>query len=104
MQDYAFTQGFSVVTYSSSENRLRIKCNRHEKSTRNTRKILEEERKRVNTKVNAHQCPYEVYVSKRNKEDVWHIGISNEQHNHPRDSDPFNFLEHRHRDPQRQRL
>lgn len=77
-----------------------MKFNRHGKSTCNTRKIQEEERKRVNTKVNAHQCSYEVYVGKRNKEDVWRIGITNYQHNHPPDPDPFNFIEHRHRDPQ----
>lgn len=64
LQDYAFTEGFSVVTYSGSATRIRLKCNRHGKGTRNTRKITEEGRKRVNTKVNDHQCPYEVYVSK----------------------------------------
>lgn len=61
LQDYAFTQGFSVVTYSGSERRLRLKCNRHGKGTHNTRKIPEEERKWVNTKLS---MPYEVYVSK----------------------------------------
>ncbi|KAM4063427.1 hypothetical protein HRG_013950 [Hirsutella rhossiliensis] len=67
-QDYAFTQGFALVTTSKACDRLRVSCIHHGRGTRNTRKLSDTvteggDRKKELTYVKAKDCPYSLYVS-----------------------------------------
>lgn len=41
LQNYVFTQGFAVIIYTNDNKRniLVVHCNRHQKNTRNTRRL-----------------------------------------------------------------
>jgi Transcription factor AFT len=65
LQDWAFTQGFAVVTESRKKNRVVFQCVHHKKKTRNYRKLTEEDRERVETTTKAKECKWTVYVSQR---------------------------------------
>src|SRR5436190_16497697 len=67
-QDYAFTQGFALVTSSKARDRLRVDCIHHGKKTRNTRKLADTvteggDRKKGLTYIKAKEYPYSIYVS-----------------------------------------
>ncbi|KJZ70977.1 hypothetical protein HIM_09632 [Hirsutella minnesotensis 3608] len=62
-QDYAFTQGFALVTASKVRDRLRVNCIHHGRRTRNTRKLSDivtegGDRKKELTYIKAKECPY----------------------------------------------
>ena len=117
LHNYAFAYGFCLVTASGSIKtlRLRLCCKHHGSSTRNTRKITEEDRvevdeqgrhlRRPNTKVAYTDCGYLVYVSYRpivggGGRKGWQVGIScNEHTGHEALPDPFAYPEHRARYP-----
>ena len=103
LQDYAFTQGFALVTETNDKKNhiVILECTRHHKKERNTRKLEEKDRKRKNTKVAFNDCKYRLRL-KRNKEDeTWRLYIVNPDHNHEMARDPFSFKEHQTRDPER---
>jgi len=56
INDWAFTQGFTIATESGSSERARFQCIHHHKKTRNWRKTALEERRRVETKAKAKGC------------------------------------------------
>ena len=60
LQDYAFTQGFALVTetHDKKNHLIVLDCTRHHKRVRNTRKVEEEDRVRANTKLSFNECPY----------------------------------------------
>ena len=56
LQDWAFAQGFAVVTKSKRKNRAIFHCIHHKNKTRNSRKTATEDRERVGTAVMAKGC------------------------------------------------
>jgi hypothetical protein len=56
LQDWAFTQGFAVVTESRNKNRAIFHCIHHKKKTRNSRKTATEDQERVETVIKAKGC------------------------------------------------
>jgi Transcription factor AFT len=75
LQDWAFTQGFAVVTESRRKNRVIFECVHHKKKTKNYRKTATEDRQRISTATRAKDCKWGVYVSQqkdRGKE--WILG------------------------------
>jgi hypothetical protein len=74
LQDYAFTQRFSLMvkSYDKKRQRLIMKCSRHKKKTRNTRKIKKKDKKKTAINVAFNNCRYRVKMTfrkKREKED-----------------------------------
>jgi len=65
INDWAFTQGFAIVTESGPANRVRFECTQHHKKTRNWRKTALEERERVEAKSMAKGCKWAIYISQR---------------------------------------
>lgn len=114
-QDYAFTQGFVLVTASKVRDRLRVGCIHHGKKTRNTRKLSDTvteggDRKKELTYIKAKECPYSLYVSfktirsghggvEERKGRV--VGITYHYHMHPPLLNPFHYACHRSRIPGR---
>jgi hypothetical protein len=70
LQDYVFTQRFSLMMkfYDKKRQRLVMKCSRHKKKTRNTRKIKKKDKKKTATNVVFNDCRYRVrWLSERKK-------------------------------------
>lgn len=104
IQDYAFSQGFAVVTLSHDRVRriLVLVCKQHRTHTKNWRKTPTDERKRGNTKVSANDCPFCLRIIQKKDDNVWRISKLDLDHNHVMNPDPFQFNEHRDRDPDRE--
>ena len=102
VQDHAFTQGFAVVTENNDKKKhlVILDCIRHHIESKNTRKLDEKDRKRLNTKVTFNECKYRIRV-KRNKDEVWRLILTNMEHNHEMAIDSFSFQKHNSRDPDR---
>lgn len=101
VQDYAFSEGFASVIHNHDKVRqiLVLECTQHRSQTKNWRKIPLEERKRINTKVSANDCPFRLCITQKKDEDVWRIVKLCLDHNHSMNPDPFQFQEHKSRDP-----
>ena len=113
LQDYAFTQGFAVVTTSSpsgARQRYIFQCTRYGKKTRDTRKNTEiiasgdvvDYRKRLNSNVNANECLYKVKFRFYKGDAIWRLTVLDDYYNHPMVDNPFDFKEHYRRDLDRQ--
>jgi mannose/fructose/N-acetylgalactosamine-specific phosphotransferase system component IID len=75
LQDWAFIQGFTVVTESVQKGWVIFQCIYYQKKTCNTRKTLTEDCKQVLTAIRAKGCTWTVYVSQREKmKEVWILG------------------------------
>lgn len=96
-----FTQGFAFVIESASDIRVRFECLHHKKETRNSRKIEEKDRKRVETHIRGTGCPFALYISRQKRRgDQWILCYTKHtEHNHPPSPDPFQLLPHRRRRP-----
>lgn len=104
VQDFAFSQGFAVVTLSHDQIRriLVLACTQHGSHTKNWRKTPLEDRKRINTKVSANDCPFRIRAIQKKDDTVWQISKLDLHHNHNMNPDPFQFNEHKDRDPDRE--
>ncbi|KAM4066755.1 hypothetical protein HRG_012165 [Hirsutella rhossiliensis] len=114
-QDYAFTQGFALVTASKVRDRLRVNCLHHGRGTRNTRKLSNTvteggDRKKKLAYIKAKECPYSLYVSYRTirsghggveERKGWVAGFTFAYHTHPPLQNPFHYACHRSRIPDR---
>ena len=100
LQDWAFTQGFAVVTESGRQDRIRFQCVHHKKKTRNTRKTDLEGRERLGTQTRAKGCTWQVYISQRKKTGaLWILGWTHHEHNHLANPDPFSYDQHKAKKP-----
>jgi hypothetical protein len=95
LQNWAFTQGVAIVRDSCRTEKGQIirayfDCVRH-KGTKNCRKLEEEERKRVKTKMQASGCKFRLYVSYYKKRGAWMIRGTNLEHNHAPNPDPSQY-------------
>ncbi len=104
IQDYAFSQGFAVVTLNHDRVRqiLVLVCTQHGTHTKNWEKTPTDERKRINTKVSANDCPFRPRIIQKKDDDVWRISKLDLDHNYLMNPDPFQFNEQRDRDPDRE--
>lgn len=102
LQDYVFTKGFALVQESFQKDRgvMVLDCSRHHTKERNTRQLTEEERVRKHTKVSFNECKYRLRL-KKTKEETWRLVLTNSEHNHPMTVDPYSFVQHHSRDPDR---
>jgi hypothetical protein len=90
--DWGFTQGIHLVKEPANNKRghWQIDCSRHHKETRNSRKTPADERKRLGSHYQAHDCKFGLYISRRKKmNNQWAIGWTHEKCNHPALADPF---------------
>ena len=100
LQDWAFTQGFAVVTESTRKGRVIFHCIHHRKGTRNTRKTATEDRERLETSIKAKGCTWAVYVSQQAQTgDEWILGWTHKEHSHNPNPDPFTFPPHKTKKP-----
>jgi hypothetical protein len=100
LQDWAFTQGFAVVTESKRKGRCIFHCIHHKKKTRNSRKTVTEDRKRLGTAIMVKGYTWSVYVSQRAAtQDAWILGWTHEDHSHTPNPDPFTFAAHKAKKP-----
>ena len=103
-QCYAFSQGFAITTGSHSEKNcyLVLECKFHKATTKNWRNTPAGKKKRVNTKVSANDCPFRLRITRGKAENgLWKTVKIALEHNHKMSPDPFLFVEHRNRDPDR---
>jgi hypothetical protein len=65
INDWAFTQGFGYVKFSGSiiVGRYSLRCYKCRQDTRNYRKTLEKDQKRVNTVIASTACPVRISVT-----------------------------------------
>jgi hypothetical protein len=65
INDWAFTQGFGYVKFSGSiiVGRYSLRCYKWRQDTRNYRKTLEKDQKRVNTVIASTACPVRISVT-----------------------------------------
>ena len=103
LQNYAFTQGFALVTETNDKKNhiVKLDCSRHHKRERNTRKIEESDCIQTNTKVLFNDCKFRFTMKKNKDSDTWRLLITNPEHNHEMAVDPFTFKEHLEKDPDR---
>lgn len=102
LQDWAFTQGFCLVTESGNAERTQLWCIHHQKNTRNTRKTAEVDRIRVKTHTQACGCQFSIYISMQKRlRDRYGIRFNLEKlyHNHTPNLDPFMYIPHRPKRP-----
>lgn len=103
--DYAFSQGFWIVTESSTETRRRWICVHHGQKTRDYRG-LGEERLRWSKSIGARACPWRVYLlyrhnsSRSNK--AWFITVKSLEHSHKLAPLPTVYQGHEDRLPETQ--
>ena len=79
-------------------NRLYLDCVHHKKNTKNSRKLKEVDRKRLQTKIQAGSCLFSLII-KYEEEIGWTIRPKNLQHNHAPSPDPFQYVQHQERRP-----
>lgn len=107
LQDWAFCNGYALAIESSKPSvkggpitRIVVHCVHHKETTRNSRNIKDEERRRVSRKTQANGCKFAMYISRRKRLDgLWAIGYTHPEHNHDPLSDPFQYDVHRTRKP-----
>ena len=103
---FAFTEGHVMVVTSGSGRKpyLRMDCYRHGEETRNTRKLVEEDRTRPNTSTYQNGCPYFLYCSYRkvpgDTRKAFLIADIKAEHNHAPNPDPFHHPKQMARKPQ----
>jgi hypothetical protein len=96
LQDWAFTQGFAMVTESCRKNRAIFECVHHKKKTKNCRKTMTEDRQQISTATRTKNCKWGVYVSQRkDRGKEWILGWSNAVHSHHLNPDPFSYEQHK---------
>jgi hypothetical protein len=103
LQDWTFTKGFAIVkesakTKNGQVNRLCLDCVHHRKNTKNSRKLKEVDRKRLQTKTQAGGCLFSLVV-KYEEETGWTIRPKSLHHNHAPSPDPFQYTQHQERKP-----
>ncbi len=108
LQDYVFNQEFCLMVkiYDKKRQRLIMKCSRHKKKTRNTRKVKKKNKKKSVINVAFIDCRYRVKITfrkKREKEEQWQIIVLKDEHNHSMILDSFVFSNHKDRDPYREK-
>ena len=79
--------------------RLYLDCVHHKKETWNTRKLAEEERKRVQTKTQTNGCKFSIIVGYQEQLRCWMIQSKNLEHNHAPNPDPFQYHQHQYKKP-----
>lgn len=107
LQEWAFCNGYALAIESSKPSvkggpitRIVVHCVHHKETTRNSRNIKEEERRRVSRKTQANGCKFAMYISRRKRLDgLWAIGYTHPEHNHDPLPDPFQYDVHRTRKP-----
>jgi len=88
INNWAFTQGFTIATESGFSDRARFQFIHHHKKIRNWRKTALEERRRVETKTKAKCYKWAIYISQiKDSGRKFILGWSNKEHNHPRSSE-----------------
>lgn len=107
LQEWAFCNGYALAIESSKPSvkggpitRIVVHCVHHKETTRNSRNIKDEERRRVSRKTQANGCKFAMYISRRKRLDgLWAIGYTHPEHNHDPLPDPFQYDVHRARRP-----
>lgn len=107
LQEWAFCNGYALAIESSKPSvkggpitRIVVHCVHHKETTRNSRNIKDEERRRVSRKTQANGCKFAMYISRRKRLDgLWAIGYTHPEHNHDPLADPFQYDVHRTRKP-----
>jgi hypothetical protein len=99
LQNWSFTKGFALVKESSKTSkgqvvRVYLDCIHHKNATKNSRKLGEAERKRVQTKTQALGCPFSFVISWNEQLGYWKIRPKSLEHNHPPNPDPFQYHQH----------
>src|ERR1700722_3900616 len=99
LQNWAFTKGFALVKESSKTKnrqvvRVYLDCVHYKNKTRNTCKLKEEERKRVQTKTQTNGCKFSIIVSYKEQLRCWTIQSKNLEHNHALNPNPFQYHQH----------
>ena len=102
-QDWAFTQGFAIVVEKDNlKNGVYIlDCSRHRKDTKNTRKKEDGDWVRPASKINALNCPFRLCITWQEDCKVWQLITCNLEHSHAICPDPFVFIQHQEKDPNR---
>ena len=99
-------KGFTFVKESAKTKngqvvRVYLDCVHHKKVTKNSRKLKEEERKRVQTRTQANDCKFSLVISFEEQLGCWKIRSKNLEHNHAPNPDPFQYHQHRDKIPGR---
>lgn len=110
LQNWAFVNGHSVVTSSSTENKIRMKCAHWGAETRNTRGLTEahrnekDEHGRWKNRPNTHNrklgCKFEVNVVYKSvpgtrSVKAWQVTWTHKEHNHEAQPNPLHYPEHK---------
>ena len=84
------------------KNRYVLHCKRHEKKTRDTRKLAEREVRKRQTTIHAINCKWSVTNVKFAHTNIWRLITTCLDHNHDLSEDSFVFPAHADRNPRRQ--
>ena len=101
LQDWAFTQGFAIITNTTRADRVHYGCSKHRgKLVRTTRMTDPEGRERPLKKTREGGCCWSAYISKRKATgDLWVFTWKHDKHNHPPNPNPFSYGQHRAKQP-----
>jgi hypothetical protein len=100
LQDWAFIHGFAIATESDSVHRMQFVYVHHKKNTKNTCKTSEDACVCVETATQSKDCKFELYISQQKRlSGQWSIGSTCLHHNHPPNPDPFQYIQHRGKQP-----
>ena len=69
LQNYVFCEDFCLITNSndSKKARLLLQCKRHDKNTRDTRKLKKKDIRKRQTNVHATNCLYSIIIAQKAK-------------------------------------
>jgi hypothetical protein len=99
LQDWAFINGFAIVKESSKSRqgqvvRQYLECVHYKKTTKNSRKLGEVDRKRHQTKTQASGCLFSLVVQYYDEQGCWTVRLKNLHHNCAPSPDPFQYHQH----------
>lgn len=102
-QNWAFTQGIAIVVEKNDvkHGMYVLECSRHKKETKNRRKKEQDDLVRPGTKTSAMNCQFLLRFTWDEEGKVWRLTKTNLEHTHVMSPDPFVFIQHRDRDPDR---
>ena len=116
MQDYAFSQGFAIITGQCGkvDPRRTYKCIHHSIETKNWRKLPEHKgevdpehgttRLQESTKIKAKGCEWRVSISYKDlkrggSNKTWVLGLGKQEHSHDVSPNPLDYEIHQQRQP-----
>jgi hypothetical protein len=76
-----------------------LKCVHHKKAIKNSRKLTENKRQRICTKIQVNDCKFSLVIAYSKAQEGWVIWSNHLEHNHTPNPNLFSYLQYRNKKP-----